>query len=520
MTIWRHIIFTFLLSITAVSGLPPRTITNHLSLHNAVANSDWTTLQSLISQGENINTADNLGRTPLHIAAAQGDQEIVKFLLEQGADANTENEHGSTPIYIATVRRHINIVRLLLDYGANVDKANKNGDTPLYSAVEFGHLEMVQLLKNRGANLLVAGPTGRTALQLAIQKGKTRIAELLQMAQFHVPEGWSPVHYAAAKGHLDVLKILFQRGESLTATDHHGKTPMDYAYENVRIDVIDYLQDTMNSGLSGYIQSFSNWWGSIVGGMSSSADTLRDIVMHILDSKDQDKMERLLTHADRYHIVLNHDLNNEKNTLLMEFIIERNVNLVRQLLEIASKNHKIPLDANAHYIDPDDSFVRIHPLDYTMNHLKNPDLVSVLLVNTKYLPRCFDINSQDPSTGRTAPMNAITSSNLEMVQLFVETAISENLYFDASLQDSQGHDIFKLSDKSIYEYLKSRQKELQDLQSLNTFDCCVCWENKSRNDAFVLPCAHNRHICRDCEDGLYRNEHGMKTCPMCRLRYV
>jgi ankyrin repeat protein len=43
--------------------------------------------------------------------------------------------------------------------------------------------------------------------------------------------GWSPLHYAAAYGFLDIVALLLERGASVDALDDSGATPLEVARE-------------------------------------------------------------------------------------------------------------------------------------------------------------------------------------------------------------------------------------------------------------------------------------------------
>jgi len=60
-----------------------------------------------------------------------------------------------------------------------VNKWAYSGDTALMLASEMGHLEVVKLLLDKGAKVDAKTKSGKTALDIAIQNGHSRIAELL-----------------------------------------------------------------------------------------------------------------------------------------------------------------------------------------------------------------------------------------------------------------------------------------------------------------------------------------------------
>jgi ankyrin repeat protein len=58
-------------------------------------------LRAAIEAGEDVNTPDEDGNTPLHKAVEKDRFKMVRMLLEAGADPNVRNKRGETPIVIA-----------------------------------------------------------------------------------------------------------------------------------------------------------------------------------------------------------------------------------------------------------------------------------------------------------------------------------------------------------------------------------------------------------------------------------
>jgi ankyrin repeat protein len=58
-----------------------------------------------------------------------------------------------------------------------------------------------------------------------------------------IMDGWTPLHWAAHKGYLEVAKILLARGADVNAKDKDGKTPLDSAGYNTREAINQYLKN-------------------------------------------------------------------------------------------------------------------------------------------------------------------------------------------------------------------------------------------------------------------------------------
>jgi ankyrin repeat protein len=170
-----------------------------------------------------VNFHTTNGPTALMLAAAAGDKQIVEKLLQRGADVNLKccgsrtgctpdgctpdgcTPDGCTPVnaegsrtgvgelqwnpgvsalWIAAKNGHVECVRALLRYKVELDAADKQGDTALMMAAMFGHVEVVKELLDAGANMY--------------KHDRSSCGQMV----------FTAAGYAAAKGHIDVLRLL------------------------------------------------------------------------------------------------------------------------------------------------------------------------------------------------------------------------------------------------------------------------------------------------------------------------
>jgi len=204
-------------------------------LHIAARIGDYTTVVSLLENGESPNSATFDGLTPLIFAAHMGHDRVVARLIEAGADTNKEANNGVTPLCIAAQNGRIAIVDSLLEAGASwkirryefagawhtfrmdvaklleagadanaatIDMARcaywgRKGTTPLCVAAQYGHGTVVDSLLEAGADRELATEMGMTPLILAAQNGHTAVIQVASRVHFlytkpHVCPGVKP----------------------------------------------------------------------------------------------------------------------------------------------------------------------------------------------------------------------------------------------------------------------------------------------------------------------------------------
>jgi len=136
------------------------------------------------------------------------------------------------------------------------------GDTPLQAAIAFGELGLVEFLLQHGADPNVAVDDGYTCLLTAIESEKPASLAIVKAlvgagASIHKTgiNGWTPLHMAAARGHVEKARYLVQAGASIderTEIDG-GDTPLMVAASGGKPEFVQFLLD------QGADSSVRNW---------------------------------------------------------------------------------------------------------------------------------------------------------------------------------------------------------------------------------------------------------------------
>jgi ankyrin repeat protein len=222
----------------------------------------------LIDKGADVNAKSSNGWTALMLASETGYIDIAKLLIDKGADVNAKSSNGWTALMLASKAGHIDIVKLLIDKGVDVNTNRDIGTTALVSASGAGHIDVVKLLIDKGVDvnakdnhirkvIMYAYPAhprkilkrnmGMTALMSASGAGHIDIAKLLidKGADVNVKsnDGWTALIDASVNGHVNVVKLLIDKGVDVNANRDIGTTALVSASGAGHIDVVKLLID-------------------------------------------------------------------------------------------------------------------------------------------------------------------------------------------------------------------------------------------------------------------------------------
>jgi ankyrin repeat protein len=148
----------------------------------------------------------------------KGDLEKIEALLAQDpALLNSQNESGRTPLLEAVLSRQPAVCEFLLAKGADCNLANKEGFSPLHFAAFLGEVELAKMLIAKGASFTAnANVIGATPLDLAVNAGRKEMVTLL------IAKG-APLNLKDKKGNTPLLKaVLAGQAEIAGLLVHRG----------------------------------------------------------------------------------------------------------------------------------------------------------------------------------------------------------------------------------------------------------------------------------------------------------
>ncbi|XP_071043703.1 protein phosphatase 1 regulatory subunit 12B isoform X5 [Parasteatoda tepidariorum] len=194
----------------------------------ACAASDTEEVERLLKLGTDINTANVDGLTALHQACIDNNLEMVQFLVERGCNVNQGDNEGWTPLHATASCGFLSIAKYLIENGANVAAVNNDGDLPIDIA-ESNEMEeyLSDVLDEQNIDCDLARSEEE---RLMLEDAKSMLNAGTDLNdRIHSRTGATPLHVAAAKGYIDVLKLIIQIGADLNAQDFDGWTPLHAA---------------------------------------------------------------------------------------------------------------------------------------------------------------------------------------------------------------------------------------------------------------------------------------------------
>lgn len=213
----------------------------------ALRRENGSAIASQVAAGRDPNYRMPGGKTPLMVAAKIGDLELVRLLLSRGAEINARTQNGGTPLMFSAIPGNPDIVRLLIERGADVNAVAHFDWTALMVASAKGHDSVIRVLLENGANANAADVYGWTPLMRAVHtKRYAAVAVFMELGDVRLDAvdetGATALHHAASEGHLEIAKMLLDKGAPLSAENAQGLTPIAMARQKEHEEMVRLLE--------------------------------------------------------------------------------------------------------------------------------------------------------------------------------------------------------------------------------------------------------------------------------------
>jgi len=194
-------------------------------------------IRVLLDAGAMVNVRNKKGSSALIAAAMNGHLKLCQILLEHGANVNDETESQDTAISLCVWQNHTEVCLLLMRHGADISHVDKFGDTLLLDSARHGNVPVMRELLERKVDINHANKKGETSLIRAVLKGDAGAVQLLldhnaDLTPKVIPDGWDALMIAAKSHHVQIVKLLLDKGASVTSTDASGRSCINLLMES------------------------------------------------------------------------------------------------------------------------------------------------------------------------------------------------------------------------------------------------------------------------------------------------
>ncbi|MDB5988623.1 MAG: hypothetical protein JWQ10_26 [Herbaspirillum sp.] len=169
------------------------------------------------------------------IAVKNDNSTTVSALLQRGLSPNlVEENRGETGLILALREDSTKVFNVLINApSVDLEVLAKNGDNALMIAAYKGNVAAVKALIAKEAEV---NKHGWTALHYAAAVGNDEIVKILLDESAYIdaesPNSTTPLMMAARGGHVSTVKLLLDEGADATLKNNIGMTALDFARES------------------------------------------------------------------------------------------------------------------------------------------------------------------------------------------------------------------------------------------------------------------------------------------------
>ena len=172
-------------------------------------------VERLLNEDFDINyKVPDSNKTALHFAASSGLDAMVYKLIRLGADINARDFNLQTPLHEASAKGYKKVVEILVNEDAAIDAQDSDLQTPLFHPLfhwlsqtsrtsQADHMDIIKLLVDKGADINAKDRYGNVPLHFAINNECSK----------------------------EKVQLLLKLGGNISALNHDHKTPLLLALE-------------------------------------------------------------------------------------------------------------------------------------------------------------------------------------------------------------------------------------------------------------------------------------------------
>ncbi len=173
--------------------------------------------------------------------------EVVTALLQRGFDPDSPSPQGQPALMLAMQKSSRKVAEVLMEWKTtNLSIHNPKMETPLMLAAITNQLDWAKKLIERGADV---NQKGWTPLHYAATKGNIEIMRLLIENHAYLdaesPNGTTPLMMAAMYGNSQTVKLLLESGAEAYPRNDQGLSAEDFAAKAGREDSVRLIRQVL-----------------------------------------------------------------------------------------------------------------------------------------------------------------------------------------------------------------------------------------------------------------------------------
>ena len=178
--------------------------------------------------------------------------QVILNLLKRGFDPNTPDKQGQ-PALIAAIRKPSpKSAEVLIRWPkTKLNAQNPHDETPLMMAAFDNQMSLAKLLIEKGADV---NKTGWTPLHYAATKGHVEVMKLLLEMHAYIdaesPNGTTPLMMAAHYGTPLATKLLLDEGADPTPKNEKGLSALDFALNGPEKNSVELVEEGLRRWLA------------------------------------------------------------------------------------------------------------------------------------------------------------------------------------------------------------------------------------------------------------------------------
>lgn len=182
-------------------------------------------------------------------AVKRDNANTITGLLKRGFDPNTLDPKGQPGLLLALREPSPKAAQALIDWPkTNVETRNTADESPLMIAALAGQVDWCKKLIARGGDV---NKTGWTPLHYAATHGHIEVIKLLLEENAYIdaesPNGTTPLMMAARYGTAAAVKLLLDEGADPLLKNEQKMTAIDFATGVNRNDVAEIIRTTVRA---------------------------------------------------------------------------------------------------------------------------------------------------------------------------------------------------------------------------------------------------------------------------------